>query len=41
MWKLKVYLREKRYGGEYWMKLAEDRFEWRAFVNTAMNFRVS
>jgi hypothetical protein len=26
--------------GTNWIQLAEDRFEWRAFVNTVMNLRV-
>jgi len=28
------------FGGMDWIKLAEDRYRWRALVNAAMNLRV-
>jgi hypothetical protein len=33
-------LGETGLGGMDWIDLAEDRDQWRAFVNTAMNFQV-
>jgi hypothetical protein len=33
-------LREIRWEGVYWSHLAQDRDQWRAVVNTVMNFRV-
>jgi hypothetical protein len=38
---IKMHLREIRRGGMGWIDLAEDRDQWRALVNTVMNFRVS
>jgi hypothetical protein len=34
-------LREVGGAGEDWIDLAQDRDQWRAFVNTVMNLRVS
>jgi hypothetical protein len=33
-------LREVGWDGRDWIDLAQDRGQWRALVNTAMNFRV-
>jgi uncharacterized protein YebE (UPF0316 family) len=38
---IKMNLREVGWGGTDWIDLAQDRDRWRAFVNTAMNLRVS
>jgi hypothetical protein len=37
---VKIGLREMGWGGIDWIDLAEDNGQWRAPVNTAMNFRV-
>jgi hypothetical protein len=37
---IKVDLREIVWDGVDWIDLAEDRDQWRAFVNTVMNLRV-
>jgi hypothetical protein len=37
---IKVDLREIGWDGMDWFDLAEDRDQWRALVNTVMNFRV-
>jgi hypothetical protein len=37
---IKMDLRERRWGGMDWIDLAQDRDQWRALVNTAMNLRV-
>jgi hypothetical protein len=34
---IKMNLRETGMDGAKWIRLAEDRFKWRAFVNTVMN----
>jgi hypothetical protein len=34
-------LRERGWGGMDWINLAQDRNQWRAFVNTIMDIRVS
>jgi hypothetical protein len=38
--KIKMDLREIEIDGANWIRLAQDRVQWRAFVNTMMNFRV-
>jgi hypothetical protein len=35
-----MYLTEIRWEGLDWMRLAQDRNQWRAVVNTVMNLRV-
>jgi hypothetical protein len=37
---IKMGLREIGIDGANWIRLAQDRFRWRAFVNTLMNLRV-
>jgi hypothetical protein len=37
---IKVYHREIGWEGMDWIKLAQDRDQWRALVKTVMNFRV-
>jgi hypothetical protein len=37
---IRMDLREIGWGGMEWIDLAEDRDQWRAFVNTVMNLRV-
>jgi hypothetical protein len=37
---IKIDLRETGWGGMDWIDLAQDRDQWRALVNTAMNLRV-
>jgi hypothetical protein len=37
---IKMDLREIEIDGENWIQLAQDRVQWRAFVNTVMNLRV-
>jgi hypothetical protein len=37
---MKMDLREIRLDGANWIRLAQDRIQWRAFVNTIMNLRV-
>jgi hypothetical protein len=37
---IKIDLRELGWGGMDWINLALDSDEWRALVNTGMNFRV-
>jgi hypothetical protein len=37
---IKIYLREIGINGANWIQLAQDRVQWRAFVNTVMNLRV-
>jgi hypothetical protein len=34
-------LKEIEIDGENWIRLARDRVQWRTFVNTVMNLRVS
>jgi hypothetical protein len=36
----KMDLRVIEWGGRDWIDLAQDRDQWRAFVNTVMNLRV-
>jgi hypothetical protein len=42
MWEgnIKLYLREIGIDGANWIRLAQDKIQWRAFVNTLMNLRV-
>jgi hypothetical protein len=37
---IKTDLRERGWDGIDWIDLAQDRDQWRAFVNTVMNLRV-
>jgi hypothetical protein len=37
---IKIDLREIEWGGMDWIDLAQDRDQWRALVNTVMNFGV-
>jgi hypothetical protein len=37
--KINMVLREIGINGANWIRLAQDRIQWRAFVNTVMNFR--
>jgi hypothetical protein len=37
---IKMELRETGWDGMDWINLAQDRDQWRALVNTVMNFRV-
>jgi hypothetical protein len=37
---IKMDLGEIGIDGENWIRLAQDRVQWRAFVNTVMNLRV-
>jgi hypothetical protein len=37
---IKMDLREIGINGANWIQLAQDRFQWRACVNTVMNIRV-
>jgi hypothetical protein len=39
-YKIKLDLRETGIYGASWIQLAQDRVQWRAFVNTMMNLRV-
>jgi hypothetical protein len=38
---IKLDFREIGIDGANWICLAQDRVQWRAFVNTVMNFRVT
>jgi hypothetical protein len=38
---IKMDLRETGIDGMKWIRLAQDRVQWRTFVNTVMNLRVS
>jgi hypothetical protein len=38
---IKIDLRERGWDGMDWINLVQDRDQWRALVNTAMNLRVS
>jgi len=37
---IRMDLKEIGWEGVYWIHLAQDRDQWRALVNTVMNFRV-
>jgi hypothetical protein len=38
---IEMDLRETGWGAMDWIDLAQDKDQWRAFVNTVMNLRVS
>jgi hypothetical protein len=38
--KIKMDLRDIGIDVANWIRLAQDRFQWRAFVNTVMNLRI-
>jgi hypothetical protein len=38
---IKMDIRERGIEGENWIQLAQNRIQWRAFVNTVMNLRVT
>jgi hypothetical protein len=38
---MKMNLREIIWSGKDWIDLAQNRDQWRAFVNTVMNFQIS
>jgi hypothetical protein len=38
---IKMDLRETGIDGAYWIRLAQDRVQWRAFVKTVMSLRVT
>jgi hypothetical protein len=38
---IRIHLREIGWGGMDWIDLAQDRDQWRALVNTVMNFELS
>jgi hypothetical protein len=35
---IKIFLREIEWGGMDWFAVAQDRDQWKAIVNTVMNF---
>jgi hypothetical protein len=37
---IKLDFREREIDGSNWIQLAQDKIQWRAFVNTVMNLRV-
>jgi hypothetical protein len=37
---VKIYLRKIGIDGANWIRLAQDRVQWRAFVNTVINLRI-
>jgi hypothetical protein len=37
---IKMNLKETGIDGANWIRLAQDRVQWRAFVNTVMNLRI-
>jgi hypothetical protein len=37
---IKLDLREVGIDGAHWIQLAQDRIQWRTFVNTVMNLRI-
>jgi hypothetical protein len=37
---IRMDLRERGWGGIYWIDVAQDRDQWRALGNRVMNFRV-
>jgi hypothetical protein len=37
---IKIVLRKIEIGGANWIRLAKDRVQWRAFVNTVMSLQV-
>jgi hypothetical protein len=38
---IKMDLREIGWNGVDWIDMAQDRYQWRALVNTVLNLRVS
>jgi hypothetical protein len=37
---IKIDLRERGWGGMDWIESAQDRYKWRALVNTVMNLQI-
>jgi hypothetical protein len=40
LFKEQLHFLQSRFGGVDWIRLAQDRYRWRALVNTVMNLQV-